>query len=90
MFGHVGDQGHVGAVGVGVEPLGQVLAQHRGREGAKRFTVLDLEVERPLHGRGTRIAQDRARAQGARPELHAPLEPADRPAGRELVHDARD
>src|SRR6185295_7061321 len=46
--------------------------------GPEGFAVLYLEVEHRLHGRRARVAQDRAGAQRARAELHAPLEPPDR------------
>ena len=35
MLDHVGHQQHVGAVVVELEPVGDMLAQHRGREGAE-------------------------------------------------------
>src|SRR5690606_37055141 len=54
--------------------------EHRGREGAERLAVLHLEVEHLLHGGRARIAEDRARAESTRAELHAALEPAERPA----------
>ncbi len=66
----------LGAVAVEPEPL---PTSSRSTEGAKgrndsrylifRFRVFCME--------GARVAQDRAVAQGPRPELHAPLEPAD-------------
>src|SRR5262249_16414897 len=48
------------------------------RERAKTLAILDLEIEVLLHGRRTGIAEDRARAERTRTELHASLEPADR------------
>ncbi len=75
---HVGDQQHVGRVAVELEPVGDVLAQHRRREGPEALAVLDLEVQRLLHRRRARIAEDRARPERARAELHAALHPADR------------
>ena len=47
-------------------------------ERPETFAVFDLEVELLLHGRGARIAEDRTRAERARAELHAALEPSDR------------
>ena len=43
---HVGDQQHIRAVRVELEPVGDVLAQHRGREGpeASRYFTLRLSV----------------------------------------------
>ena len=81
----VGDQQHVGAVGVELEPVGDVFAQHRGRERPERFAILDLEIERRLHRGRARIAEDRAGAERARSEFHAPLEPADRLAVGEAL-----
>src|ERR1700724_955555 len=57
----------------------------RRREGTEAFAVCDPQVERLLHGRAARVAQDRARAERARTELHASLEPADRAAGRKRI-----
>ena len=73
----VGDEQHVGAVGIEIEPVGDILAQHRRRERPETLAVLDLEVEVLLHRGRARIAEDRARAERARAELHAALEPAD-------------
>ncbi len=73
----VGDQQHVGAVAVELEPVGDVLAQHRRRERPEGLAVLDLQVEHLLHRRRARVAEDRAAAERARAELHAALEPAD-------------
>src|SRR5262249_13915281 len=69
---------HVGAVGPDVEILRDVLAQHRRRKRSEGFAVLDLEVQRLLHGGRARVAQDRTAAQRARAELHAALHPAAR------------
>ena len=55
-----------------------VFAQHGGRKGAKTLAELDPQIERALHGRRTRIADDRACAERARAEFHLALEPADR------------
>src|SRR5262249_61606916 len=41
------------------------------------FAVFDLEIEPLLHARRARVAEDRAVAERARPELHAALHPAD-------------
>ena len=38
--------------------------------------MLDLEVERLLHGGRTRVRQDRPVAEGARPKFHPALKPA--------------
>ena len=69
---------HVGAVALDVEILVDVLAQHRRREGTKRLAILHLEIERLLHRGRARVAQDGARAERTRSELHAALHPAHR------------
>ena len=48
---HVRDQQHVGRVRVELEPVGDVLAQHRRREGAKTLAIFDAQIERLLHRR---------------------------------------
>ena len=78
-----GDEQHVRTVRVEIEPGRDVLPQHRRRERPKGFAELDLEVQQPLHRRGSRIAEDRPRAERARSELHPALVPADRQAGRQ-------
>src|SRR6185312_4833058 len=85
---HRRDEQHVRAVGVEIEPLGHVLAQHRRCEGAEALAELDLEIEQLLHGRRARVAEDRACAERARSELHATLEPADGLALDEGADDA--
>ena len=74
---HVGDQQHVGAVAVELEPLVDVLAQHRRRERPERLAELDLQVHHRLHLRRPRVADDRAAAERARAELHPALKQAD-------------
>ena len=71
------DLEHERHVVVGLEPVGDALAQDRGREGAERLAALDLVVEDVLHVGPARVAQDRAVAERARAPLHATLEPAD-------------
>src|SRR5262245_30253251 len=78
VLGDVRHQQHVRALAVELEILRDVFRQHRGRERPERLAVLDLEVERLLHARRARVAEDRARAERARAELHAALEPAER------------
>src|SRR5262249_33087146 len=67
------------------EPVGDVLAQYRRRKRPETFAVLDLEVERFLHGWRPWIAKDRSGAERARSELHASLEPANRLTGSECL-----
>ena len=73
----VRDQEHVGAVGVELEPLGDVLAEHGRGERPERFPELDLQVHHRLHRRRSRVTDDRAAAKGPRPEFHPALEQAD-------------
>ncbi len=74
---HVGDEQHVGRRAVELEVVADALLEHRRREGAEALAVLDLEVHHRLHLRRARVAEDRARAERPRPELHAPLAEAD-------------
>ena len=86
LLGHVGHEQHVGAVGVEIEPARDVFAEHGRREGPEGLTIFHLQVQQGLHGRRARIAEDRARSEGARAELHASLEPADRFAVGQRLH----
>ena len=45
VLAHIGDDQHVGAVGIELEPVGDVLAQHRRRERPKALAILDLQIE---------------------------------------------
>src|SRR4051812_9333685 len=78
LLAYVGDQQHVRALALDLEVLRRVLGEHRRSERAERLAVLDLEVELPLHRGRTRVAQDRAAAEGPRTEFHAALEPPQR------------
>ncbi len=60
-----------------LEPLRNVFAQDGRREGPERLAELDLQVHDRLHLRRARVAQDAAPPEGARPELHPPLQQAD-------------
>ena len=73
-------QQHIRAVAIELEPIGNILAQHRGRKRPEGLAVFDLEVEHRLHGRRARVTKDGAPAKRARAELHSPLEPAQRAA----------
>ena len=87
------DLHHERHVVVGLEPVGDVVAQNRRCERAERFAPLDLGVEDVFHVGAPRIGQDRAVAQRPRSPLHAALEPAHdlavgdgaRDAGAQLV-----
>jgi hypothetical protein len=85
LLRYVRHEEHVGAITVELEPVGDVFAKDRRREGSKGLAVLDLEVQHRLHRRRAWVAEDGAGAERARPELHAPLEPADGLAGDERV-----
>ena len=43
-FCNIGHQQHVRAVGVELEPIGDVFAQNRRRERTKRFAIFDLRL----------------------------------------------
>ncbi len=90
---HVGDQQHVRAVAVELEPFADVLAQHGRRERTERLAELDLQVHHRLHLGRPRVAKNRAAAERARSELHAALHQADdlfaRQARRHLVGQLR-
>ena len=84
---HIGDQQHVRTVAVELEPVGDVLAQHRRRERPERFAELDLQVHHRLHLRRPRVAEDRPSPERARPELHAALQQPDDLLLREMRGD---
>ena len=90
---HRRDDQHVGAVLAGphVDVLVDVLPEDRGRERPEALAKLDLEVHHRLHVPVAGVAQDAARAERPRTELHAPLEPSHHLAGgdaaRHLVTD---
>ena len=102
---HVGDEQHVRRLDAGfdVEVLAGLVVEHRRRERSERLAVLDLEVHDRLHRGRARVADDRAVAERARAELHAPLQESDdvavgdrtgdalgaRRAGEPLVRDSR-
>src|SRR5262245_49686209 len=77
LLDDVGDEEHVRAVAIHLEPIRDLLTQHGRREGTKGLAELDLEVHRALHGRRARIADDTPGTKRSRAELHTALEPAD-------------
>ena len=85
---HLGDQQHVRAVAVDLEPLGRLVEEDRGRERAEALPELDLHVEGVAHLRVARVGEDAARAEGPGPELHPALEPADHVALRDELRGA--
>ena len=60
-----------------VEILVGTVLQNRRRKRPKRLAELDLQVHHRLHLRAPRVADDAARSERARTELHATLKPAD-------------
>src|SRR5687767_28560 len=60
-----------------LEPFMSVLAQDAGSKRAERLPELDLQVHDRLHFWGSRVADDRARSEGARPELHTAVKVTD-------------
>src|SRR6185312_3484689 len=64
-------------IGVELEVVAALFAQDARGERTEGLAELDLEVHRRLHRRRARVAEDAARPERARAELHAPLEPAD-------------
>ena len=88
---HGRDQQHVRALlsRLELEPAMRLVLQHTRRERPEALAELDLEVHRRLHLRRPRIAEDAARAERARPELHPALEPADDLLRFQQIGDAR-
>src|SRR6185369_5102404 len=86
VLGYVGHEKHIGTVGVEVEPAGHVLTEYGRRKGPEGLAVLHLQVQQGLHGRRSRISEDRASSEGTRTELHAALEPSNRFAFRQRLH----
>ena len=68
---------HVGGVGVQLEVVGHPLPQHARRERSESLAELDLQVHLGLHARAPGVAKNAARAERARTELHAAVEPSD-------------
>src|SRR5262249_38336328 len=90
LLDHVGDQKHVWAVGIHLEPLGDMLSKHARRKGAEAFAVLDLQIHDGLHSGRTRVADDAASAASARAELHPSLaQPDDLFRRQKAGHDLR-
>src|SRR5690606_7797785 len=70
-----------------LEQLRRDGIEHRGAEGSPALAELDLLVDTVGHTRHAGAANDGAAAEGARTELHTPLEPGDRVA---IDHDFGD
>src|SRR3984957_13250976 len=60
-----------------LEPFIGMFGHDARREGTKILAVLDLLIEDIAHLGPTRIGEQRAVAERARPELHAALKPGD-------------
>src|ERR1051326_6779022 len=54
-----GNDEHIRAVAIEIEPLRNVFAQHRRSERAEALAEFDLEVELPLHVGRAGIAENR-------------------------------
>src|SRR5262245_23078179 len=68
------------------EPFAHVFPENRGRKRPKALAALDLSIENIFHVCATRIADDRAVAQRARPPFHSSLKPADDEAFGNCFH----
>ena len=81
LLAHVGDEQHVGRGAVELEISAHVFLQDARREGPEGLAELDAQVHGRLHRLVAGVADDAARAERARAELHPPVEPADHLAG---------
>jgi hypothetical protein len=88
---HGSHEQHVGTflAHLRVEPLVDMFFQDRRREGPEAFAELHLVIDGRLHRRLAWIGENAARAESARPELHAALEPAGHEARVESGSDTR-
>ncbi len=73
---HIGDQQHVRRGPVQLEIPAHIFLQHARGEGPEGFTELDAQVHGRLHRLAAGVADDAARPQRPRAELHPPVEPA--------------
>ena len=78
---------HVGAVFVSAdtEELVGMIAKDGGRERAKRFSELHLQVHSSLHRHVARVANNAPTSEGPRAIFHTPLEQADHLPCREQI-----
>ena len=72
VLSDIGDDKHVGAVAIEIEPFRHVFAQHGGRKWPEALAELDLQIELPLHLGRARIAEDRSGAKRAGPNSMRP------------------
>src|SRR5690606_8988572 len=80
-------ESHEGTGMVDLEHLRRDGIEHRRAEGSPALAELDLLVDAVGHARHAGAANNGAAAEGARAELHTPLEPGDRVA---IDHDFGD
>ncbi|MCY1391861.1 hypothetical protein D9M71_67130 [compost metagenome] len=75
LLGDFEGEGHERCRVVDLDHLRADRVEHRRAERPPTFAELDLFVDAVGHARHARATDDRTAAQGARAELHAPLEP---------------
>src|SRR5579862_6382106 len=81
------DEDHERRLVLLLEPFAGRLSEDRRRERPESLAMLDPRVEHVLHACRTRVGDDRAVTERARPELHAALEPADDLARSDVSRD---
>src|SRR5262249_59985969 len=83
---------HVWALlpGLHVEPFVAIFRQHTRGERPETLAELDLQVHGRLHLWRTRVAEDAARPEGSRTELHPAVQPADHLPIRQKFGDVLD
>ena len=84
--GHHGrHEQHIRRFAIDLEVVADAIVGHARSERPEALPVFDLQIHHLLHLRASWIAEDAARAQRARTELHAPVEPAEHLLGRQDV-----
>src|SRR5580704_1656874 len=81
----IGNNEHVGTGTIELEPFACVLGENRGSERPETLPIFNLQVEQALHRGRARIGENRPITEGAWPELHPSLEPANRSAIRQRL-----
>ena len=87
LLGNLEGEGHERRRVAAAEHLRADGVEHARAERAPALAEFDLFVDTVGDAGGTRAAEDRAAAEGARAELHAALEPGDRIAVDEYLGD---
>src|ERR1700693_4415694 len=87
---YVGDEKHIWAVDLQVEPIRERLAQDRGRKRAKRFPEFYFDIELRLHLGVPRVRENRPSAQCTWTKLHSSLKPPERILALQSVDRRRD